>query len=160
MPLPATIEHLLACEEYPGGPRLCTMGSTAFTSNAFTAGAQITYSMRPDVKDYALVIFEAYYSQFVVPNAFWNIGTQFGARSMCHIGQGEFLPYYMIVTASAPWTMWAWNNSALSQYYSLIVRYLTFPTKDSYLHGLDEIRRRGTSELLEKDMAQLAGGAK
>jgi hypothetical protein len=139
MPLPTIVETLLATCEYPGGPHLCVMGSTD-VSATFIAQASVIYTITPAQNQYSLVIFEAVLGPFTVPSAFWNIGTQFGARSMCHMSFGEYLPYYIQVTQNQPWTMFVWNVTNISQAYRLTVRYLIFSDEGSYEAGMAILR--------------------
>lgn len=116
--LPSAVEDVLSMER-PAGGYLAEMGGSLATAAAFAPGADTTVYLRPPESRYALIIFWAQVSPWVVPDTLTvhfqhsGHGVYGGNWSAAPIDSG--VPGWAVVTDEAPFVAHFHNTSNLTQ---------------------------------------------
>jgi len=163
MGLPYVIEYLLTLERVGGG-RLVYMGLSQTVIPAVPPHAQFVLQVFPFETDYLDIIFESHIDTAVIPGVFYGWGQHFGSRTYEGVLTQGFINNpinsLVVVSQSQPALALIENLTALNQYYSGRVYFLTVSSAEDYVEILEALARIGTSaksERLAAEANQLLG---
>lgn len=157
MGLPYVIEYLLSLERVGGG-RLVYMGISQTVIPAVPPYDQFVLQVFPFETDYLDIIFASYIDTAVIPEAFYGWGQHFGSRTFEGVFTQGFIdnliPSLVVVSQSQPALALIENLTALNQYYSGRVFFLTVSSAEDYEEILEALARIGTSAKSEQLAAE------
>jgi len=153
MGLPRVIEFLLTLRE-PGGGNLVHQGANQTLIPAVPPNTEFVLQAFPIGSDYIDIAYGGFVDPMVVPGAFYGYGQYFGNRTYDGVITAGFIAYnvesFVLISESEPAIALLRNLTALNQYYSGMIYFITIDSERSYNLVLEALNKMGSSAKSEQ----------